>query len=430
MRGEGRFDGVFGLWYGKGPGVDRSGDVLRHANLAGTSNHGGVLALMGDDHTAESSTTAHQSEFAFVDVMMPILSPAGVQEILDYGALGYALSRFAGVWVGIKCIKDTIESTAVVDARLDRVVPVTPADYKLPPGGLGIRTPDPILEQEARLQDHKRDAMVAWLAANQINKTIFSGGAAPKIGIITAGKSYLDVRQALDDLGLDQARCDELGVRLFKLGCTWPIVPAEIHAFADGLDRIIVVEEKRSLIEVQVREELYGSPTQPILIGKRDENGDWLFPVKGALDPNLIGVAIGERCSITTTTRACDRRSGGSNRPRARRRYQTRGDAHALFLLRLSAQPLDDHPRRRARLRRHRLPFHGAIHGPEHRRLHADGRRGRELDRRIAVLEAAAMCSRTSATAPTTIRGLWRCAGRSTPTPTSPTRSCSTTRWR
>ncbi len=295
MRGEGKFDGVFGLWYGKGPGVDRSGDVLRHVNLAGTSKNGGVLALMGDDHTAESSTTAHQSEFAFVDVMMPILSPAGVQEILDYGALGYGLSRFAGVWVGIKCIKDTIESTAVVDAGLDRVTPVIPGDYALPPGGLNIRTPDPILEQEARLQDHKRDAMVAWLAANGINKTITSGGAAPKIGIITAGKSYLDVRQALDDLGLDEKRCEELGVRLFKLGCTWPVVPAEIHAFAEGLERIVVVEEKRSLIEVQVREELYGSATQPILVGKRDEDGEWLFPVKGSLDPNQIGVAIGEQ---------------------------------------------------------------------------------------------------------------------------------------
>jgi indolepyruvate ferredoxin oxidoreductase len=295
MRGEGRFDGVFGLWYGKGPGVDRSGDVLRHANLAGTSKHGGVLALMGDDHTAESSTTAHQSEFAFVDVMAPILSPAGVQEILDYGVYGYALSRFAGVWVGIKCIKDTIESTAVVDARVDRVNPVVPADFKLPPGGLNIRTPDGILDQEARLHEHKRGAIVAWLAANGINKTILSGGAAPKVGIVAAGKSYLDVRQALDDLGLDGARCEALGVRLLKLGCTWPVVPSEIRAFAQGLDCIIVVEEKRSLIETQVREELYGAPAQPILVGKRDEGGEWLFPAKGALDPNQIAVAVGER---------------------------------------------------------------------------------------------------------------------------------------
>jgi indolepyruvate ferredoxin oxidoreductase len=295
MRGEGKFDGVFGLWYGKGPGVDRSGDVFRHANLAGTSPRGGVLALMGDDHTAESSTTAHQSEFAFVDVMIPVLSPAGVQEILDYGALGWALSRYAGVWVGIKCLKDTIESTAVVDTSLDRVKPVIPAAHALPPGGLNIRTPDAILEQEARLQDHKRDAMVAWLAANRINRTIISGGPNPKIGIITAGKSYLDVRQALDDLGVDEARCNALGLRLFKLGCAWPVVPQEIHAFAEGLELIIVVEEKRSLIEVQVREELYGSPTQPVCVGKKDEKGEWLFPVKASLDPNNIGVAIGER---------------------------------------------------------------------------------------------------------------------------------------
>jgi indolepyruvate ferredoxin oxidoreductase len=295
MRGEGKFDGVFGLWYGKGPGVDRSGDVFRHANLAGTSPRGGVLALMGDDHTAESSTTAHQSEFAFVDVMMPVLSPAGVQEILDYGALGWALSRYASVWVGIKCIKDTIESTAVVDTSLDRVKPVVPTDHAPPPGGLNIRTPDGILEQEARLQEHKRDAMVAWLAANKINRTIMSGGPDARIGIITAGKSYLDVRQALEDLNIDEARCNALGLRLLKLGCTWPIVPAEIRAFARGLELIIVVEEKRSLIEVQVREELYGSPSQPVCIGKKDEAGNWLFPVKASLDPNNIGIAIGER---------------------------------------------------------------------------------------------------------------------------------------
>src|SRR5450631_1046090 len=174
MRGEGRYDGVFSLWYGKGPGVDRSGDVFRHANLAGTSPHGGVLALMGDDHTAESSTTAHQSEFAFVDVMMPVLSPAGVQEILDYGALGWALSRYASVWVGIKCIKDTIESTAVVDASLDRIAPIAPDDFTMPRGGLHIRTPDGILEQEARLHEHKRAAVVAWIAANRLNRIVAS----------------------------------------------------------------------------------------------------------------------------------------------------------------------------------------------------------------------------------------------------------------
>ncbi|MGF3024464.1 indolepyruvate ferredoxin oxidoreductase family protein [Methylobacterium aquaticum] len=295
MRGEGRYDGVFGLWYGKGPGVDRSGDVFRHANMAGTSRHGGVLALMGDDHTAESSTVAHQSEFHFVDVMSPILNPAGVQEILDYGLYGYAMSRYCGTWVAFKCVKENIESTASVDARLDRVKIVLPDDFLMPPGGLNIRTPDGILEQEARLQDFKRDAMLAFVRANGLNRIVLSGGRQPKIGIITVGKSYLDVRQAMDDLGLDEVKANDMGLRLYKVACPWPLSRRELADFADGLDLVMVVEEKRSLIEVQLREELYGSAHQPVCIGKRDEAGNWLFPVKGALDPNDIAVALGER---------------------------------------------------------------------------------------------------------------------------------------
>ncbi len=295
MRGEGKYDGVFSIWYGKGPGVDRSGDVFRHANLAGTSPHGGVLVLMGDDHTAESSTTAHQSEFHLLDVMMPVLNPAGAQELLDYGLYGWALSRYAGVWVGLKCVKDNIESTAVIDGSLDRAATVIPSDYELPPGGLSIRPGDPILAQEARLQDYKRDAVVAFLRANKINRVIMPGGLNPKIGIITLGKSYLDTRQALDGLAIDEARAAALGVRLYKLGCAWPIEPRGLKEFARGLEMIIVVEEKRSLVETQVREELYGTPDQPIVVGKRDERGEWLFPVKASLDTNEIAIAIGER---------------------------------------------------------------------------------------------------------------------------------------
>ena len=295
LRGEGRFDGVFGLWYGKGPGVDRSGDAFRHANLAGTSPHGGVLALMGDDPTAESSTTAHQSEFAFVDAMMPILAPAGVQEILDYGALGWALSRYAGVWVGLKCVKDTIESTAVVDASLDRVAPVAPADFPLPPGGLNIRRVDGVLAEEERLHEHKLPAVVAWLAANRLDRVVIAGGGAAKLGVVTVGKSYLDVRQALDALDLDEARCDELGLKLYKVACPWPVEPHGLKAFADGLEEIVVVEEKRSLIETQLREILYGAARPPVVVGKRDEAGQWLLPSKGALDPQTIAIAIGER---------------------------------------------------------------------------------------------------------------------------------------
>jgi indolepyruvate ferredoxin oxidoreductase len=295
LRGEGRFDGVFGIWYGKGPGVDRTGDVFRHANLAGTSKHGGVLALMGDDHTAESSTTAHQSEFHFVDVMIPILNPAGVQEIIDYGLMGFAMSRFCGSWAALKCMHDTVESSGVVEGGLERLSIVTPTDYAMPPGGLNIRLVDTILGQEARLQDFKRDAMLAFVRANRLNRTIISGGRAPKIGIITVGKSYLDVRQALEDLGLDEVACNNLGLKLYKVGCPWPISRADLAEFAEGLELIIVVEEKRSLIEVQVREELYGTVNQPVCIGKKDERGEWLFPVKGALDPNDIAIAIGRR---------------------------------------------------------------------------------------------------------------------------------------
>jgi indolepyruvate ferredoxin oxidoreductase len=295
LRGEGKFDGVFGIWYGKGPGVDRSGDVFRHANFAGSSKHGGVLALMGDDHTAESSTTAHQSEFHFVDVMMPILNPAGVQEIMDYGLYGLAMSRFTGAWSALKCMHETVESTAVADGSLDRVKIILPEDFAMPLGGLNIRLQDTILGQEARLHDFKRDAMLAFIRANKLNKTIFSGGRAPKVGIITTGKSYLDVRQALDELGLDEIKCNDLGLRLHKVACPWPIPRQDLLDFAQGLDLIIVVEEKRSLIEVQVREELYGTAHQPVCIGKKDEQGNWLFPVKGALDPNDVAICIGER---------------------------------------------------------------------------------------------------------------------------------------
>ncbi len=295
LRGEGRYDGVFGIWYGKGPGVDRSGDVFRHANHAGTSPNGGVLALMGDDHTCESSTSAHQSEFAFVDAMMPVLNPASVQEILDYGIYGFALSRFAGVWVGLKCVKDNIEQTAVVDGRIDRVSPVVPTDFEMPPGGLNIRLHDSALAKEARLHDYKRPAMLAFARANKLDRLIFSGGRRPRIGIITTGKSYQDVVEALDLLGIDEVRGADLGIRLYKVAMPYPLEPEGVVAFGDGLELIMVVEEKRALIEVQIKEELYGRAGAPPIIGKMDENGKWLFPAKGALEPVQIALALARR---------------------------------------------------------------------------------------------------------------------------------------
>jgi indolepyruvate ferredoxin oxidoreductase len=294
LLGEGRYDGVFAIWYGKGPGVDRSGDVFRHANLAGSSKHGGVVALMGDDHTAESSTNAHATEFLFVDTMIPIFHPAGVQELIDYGLYAFALSRFAGTWAAMKCVKDNIESTASVETSLERLAVHLP-DFAMPPGGLNIRHELDQLGQEARLHEFKRPAAAAFIRENGLNRIVFSGGQRPRIGIATVGKSYLDVRQALDDLGIDEAAANQLGLRLFKVACPWPLDREHIADFARGLEMIIVVEEKRSLIEVQMREHLYGTADQPVIVGKKDERDQWLFPAKGALDTNEIAIAIGER---------------------------------------------------------------------------------------------------------------------------------------
>ena len=295
LRGDGQYDGVFGIWYGKGPGVDRTGDVFRHANHAGSSRHGGVLALMGDDHTCESSTSAHQSEFAMVDYMIPVLNPAGVQEMLDYGIYGFALSRFAGVWVGLKCVKDNMEATATVDGRLDRIDVKVPGDFVMPPGGLNIRVGDQALDKEARLHDYKRSAILAFARANKLDRLVMSGGQRAKIGIITTGKSYLDVRAALEELGIDEVKANAIGLRLYKAGMAWPLEPQGVKRFAEGLDLILVVEEKRSLIETQVKEQLYDLAVRPRVLGKKDENEQWLFPAKGALEPHEIAIAVGER---------------------------------------------------------------------------------------------------------------------------------------
>ncbi len=292
--GEGKYDGVFALWYGKGPGVDRSGDALRHGNLAGSSGQGGVLVLMGDDHTCESSTTCHQSEFAMVDAMIPVLSPAGVQEILDFGVLGWALSRYSGCWVGIKCVKDTVEATASVDVDIHRVQITIPEGVALPPDGVNIRQPDSPQAQEARLHRYKLGAVKAFARSNRLDRILINGAAA-KLGVMTHGKSYLDVLQALDDLHLSEEDAAALGLRLYKVGMPWPLEPEAAAQFADGLEKILVVEEKRSLIETQLKEQLYGRQSAPAIVGKLDERGATLFQSEMALNSNQIAIAIGER---------------------------------------------------------------------------------------------------------------------------------------
>jgi len=295
LRGEGRFDGVFCMWYGKGPGVDRSGDVFRHANLAGTSAHGGAIALMGDDHTCESSTTAHQSEFALMDAMIPVLNPANIHEIIEYGLHAWALSRYAGVWCGLKCVKDNIESTASVDAGLDQFSQIIPQDGQLPAEGLNIRTHDHPAVQEARLHQHKQKAVLAYARANQLDRIIIRAGAQAKLGIVSTGKSYMDTLQALEELGIDENNGADYGLSLYKVAMPWPLEPEGIREFAEGLELIIVVEEKRGLIEEQLKSILYGSANPPTIIGKQDENSQTLFQAEAALNPVQISAAIAER---------------------------------------------------------------------------------------------------------------------------------------
>ena len=294
--GDSNYDGVFSLWYAKGPGVDRSGDVLRHGNMAGTSKHGGVLLLAGDDHTAKSSTTAHQCELAFKDLMIPVLNPAGVQEFLDLGLYGWAMSRFSGCWVGFKTISETVESSASVDLDPARTQIVLPQDFDMPPGGLHIRWPDTPLEQEERLHRHKIYAALAFARANKLDKMVI-GDNQRRFGIVTTGKAYLDVRQALDDLGIDEARARQIGLSVYKVGMSWPLEREGIRRFAEGLDEILVVEEKRAVIENQVKEQLYNwrADVRPRVVGKFDEEGEWALPSIGELTPARIARTIARR---------------------------------------------------------------------------------------------------------------------------------------
>lgn len=290
------YDGVFGLWYGKGPGVDRSGDALRHANYAGTAPNGGVLLLAGDDPACKSSTVPSQSEHALIDANIPILNPINVQEVLDYGLYGWAMSRFSGCWVGMKCITDNIDTSASVSVDPNRVQIKYPTDFEMPEDGLHIRWPDPPNDQEVRLQRHKIYAALAFARANNLNHVTMDS-KNPKIGIVSTGKSYLDTLQALDDLGIDAAEAEKIGIRLYKVGMPWPLEKEGIREFAEGLEEIVIIEEKRAVIENQLKEQLYNwqSDIRPRVVGKFDEKGDWILPSAGELTPARIARVIADR---------------------------------------------------------------------------------------------------------------------------------------
>lgn len=278
-------DGVFGMWYGKGPGVDRSCDVLRHANHAGSSAKGGVLVVAGDDHACKSSTLPHQTDLIFKALGMPLLYPASVQEFLDYGLHGWEMSRYSGCWVGFKGVTDVVDSTASVDISLDRVQVVTPTDFEMPEGGLSIRHPDLPTAQEVRLYGYKIPAAQAYARANRLDRIVIDDPTA-KVGIITAGKSWLDTRQALSRLGLG----DNGGIRVCKIAMVWPLEPQILAKFVRGLDEIIVVEEKRSLLEEQVKDYLYHLPDdqRPRVSGKLDVPAFEARPNRWLLRPDAV----------------------------------------------------------------------------------------------------------------------------------------------
>jgi len=308
--GSNRFDGVFGIWYGKGPGVDRCSDVFKHANMAGTTPWGGVLAVAGDDHVAKSSTAAHQSDHIFKACGLPVFFPASVQDVLDMGVHGIALSRFAGIWSGMKTIQEIVESSATAQIDPHRVKIILP-EFEMPPGGIHIRWPDPALDQEARLFDYKWYAALAYIRANKLNHNVVQG-PNDRFGIIASGKAYNDTRQALLDLGLDDTTCQRLGIRVHKVGVVWPLESHSTREFATGLKEILVVEEKRQLIEYQIKEELYNwrDDVRPKVLGKFDEQdgetsgGEWshqnphnhtLLRANADLTPALIAKALAKR---------------------------------------------------------------------------------------------------------------------------------------
>ncbi len=304
-----KYDGVFGMWYGKGPGVDRSMDVMRHANAFGTSKYGGVLAVAGDDHACKSSTLPHQSEHMFIGASMPVLSPANVQEVLDLGIFGWELSRYSGCWVSLKAITENMDSAISAEIDPHRVNIVIPDDFELPADGLHARWPDNPLEQERRLNKFKIYAARKFAYANKLNQ-IQIDSPEPRLGIITTGKSYLDVRQALDDLGIDDREAARIGLRVFKLGMSWPLEPIATHEFASGLEEILVVEEKRSIIEDQLTGQLYNWPVdeRPRVIGEFDEYGNDLLPNLGELTPAMVARAICSRIGKFYTSKTIEER--------------------------------------------------------------------------------------------------------------------------
>src|SRR5664279_5382857 len=327
-----KFDGVCGIWYGKGPGVDRCSDVFKHANMAGTSKHGGVIAIAGDDHIAKSSTAAHQSDHIFKACGLPVFFPSSVQDILDMGLHAFALSRFAGVWSAMKTIQEIVESSSSVLVDPDRVDIILPEDFKMPPGGLHIRWPDAPLEQEARLMDYKWYAALAYVRANRLNHNVFEG-PNDRFGIIASGKAYNDTRQALAVLGLDDETCRHVGIRLHKVNVVWPLEETITRDFAEGLQEILVVE-------AEVGQRLAG-----VVVGlARSDDAEAIVRPFEDVVVEPVGAHVGERgvpLVVHQTGFLLERRVGPADVQAARRHLEVFGQDD------VDAVGVDLHARRR-----------------------------------------------------------------------------------
>ena len=379
--------------------------------------------LAGDDHTCKSSTLAHQSEFAFIDALIPVLNPAGVEEILDLGLYGWAMSRYSGCWVAFKTIAETMDSSASVEVDPERIEIVLPEDFEMPPGGLNIRWPDPPLDQESRLHRYKLPAALAFARANRLDRIVIDA-PRPRFGIVTTGKSYLDVRQALDDLGIDEARCRrDRACASTRWRCPGRSNREGIRHFAEGLEEVLVVEEKRAVIENQLKEQLYNWPADAVRASSASSTrtGDWILPSNGELSPAQIARVIAQRLAALSAPRRGspsgspvskprERQLGGGNVvPFARTPYFCSGCPHN------TSTRVPEGSRALAGIGCHYL---SQFMDRNDRDLHPDGRRGRAVDRPGAVYRDRRTSSPISATAPIPIPASWRSAPRSRPAST------------
>ena len=302
-----KYDGVVGIWYGKGPGVDRCGDVFRHGNAAGSAKNGGVLCLAGDDHGAKSSTVPHQSDHAFISALMPYLYPSSIHEMIEMGLLGIAMSRYSGCWVGMKVITETVETTAEIDLTDEMTPFVIPTDFEMPPGGLNLRWPDDRFEQDRRLQDYKGFAAIAFARANKVNRVTMDSPNA-RYGIMASGKSYEDIRQALRELGITPEVAAKIGLRLYKIGMPWPLEPEGVRQFAVGLEEIFIIEERREIVENQVKQELFNwrDDVRPRIVGKMDDHDKRFLPFADRAQRRLAG-KLADRAAASTRPQSRNR---------------------------------------------------------------------------------------------------------------------------